>query len=181
MNKDKYWAIFLKADRAHANLFYSDYGPFFKFDSTLTFKNDFEHNTWGNDTNITSEYSFSGNYAAFVNVKRGYSPTFSITAGKLPNVQNLYIYISLYAYLPDFDNDASIVVSVIDSKDKKPYYYGGRQIKNCIVFPGRWEDVEYAFALPAFHDSSDIVNTYVYTSKGLAYIDDEEVKFGVHR
>ena len=181
MNKDKYWAIFLKADRAHANLFYSDYGPFFKFDSTLIFRNDFEHNSWGNDTNITSEYSFSGNYSAFVNEKRCYSPIFSITAGELPNVQNLYIYVRLYAYLPDFDNDASIVVNVLGSKDKKAYYTGGRQIKNCIVFPGRWEDVEYAFALPAFHDSSDMVYAYVYTSKGLAYIDDEEIKFGVHR
>jgi len=181
MNKDKYWAIFLKDDKALVNLFYTDYEPTYKFDSTLIFRNNFEHNTWGNDKNITSAYSFSGNYSAFVNEKWGYSPIFSIAAGKLPKVQNLFIYVKLKAYITAFDNDASIIVGVFDAKDKKAYYFCGKQIKDCIFTPGRWQDVEYSFALPAFRDSNDVVSMCVHGTKGLVYIDDEEVKFGVRK
>jgi hypothetical protein len=182
MNKDKYWTIFLKDDIAHCNLFYSESESGFKFDSTLIFRNDFEHNTWGNDKNITSENANNGDYSAFVNEKLGYSPTFKITAGKLPKANPLFVYVKMNAYMTDFDNDASVVIAAIDAKSNQAYYYNGKLIKDYIWGPYKWQDVEFAFPLPVFRDTSDIVGIYVHSSKGsTVYFDDEEIKFGVRK
>ena len=177
MNKDIYWKIFLKNDLKYAWVFdYSDTTNF-KPINNYTFKNDYEHNTWGNDENITATYAHNGTYSAFSSENHQFSPIFSIKASMLPPTHPLSIYVKLWAFMPDMDNDAVIVVSM-NAEKQDSYYWGSKSLQGFVFKTNVWTQVYTIQQLPELKNPSDVISVFVLTTKGIVYIDDMEVEFG---
>ncbi len=176
MNKEKYWKIFLKNDRSYVGIFDNPDTVGFSSSGFPGSLNNFEENTWGHDQNITSAYFRSGTHSAFVNDKFQFSPTFLLKASEIPNIHPLFIFVKLWVYMPDFNNDASLVVSVKPSNGDS-YYWKSRNLQGFAFHKNEWQQAYTVYELPAFKDSLDQLQVYVYNTKGIVYIDDMSVTF----
>jgi len=178
MTKEKYWKIFLKNDPSYHYLFnYADTSGF-HFLNSYDFKNDFEKNTWGGDQDITITHAHSGVHSAFVNEQNQYSPIFSLTASDIQQTKPLHVLVTLWVYMPNFNTDASVVVSLKTEKGEC-YLWAGHTLQGFVFKTNVWSKA-YAFvALPTFKNPSDILNVYVLNTKGEVYLDDMEIKFGM--
>jgi hypothetical protein len=117
MSQEQYWRVFLKNDPSYKYIFdYADTTNLHLIPNA-TYKNDFENNTWKNDNTLTTSYAHSGSHSVLLTEKNQYSPILELKASKIPKVTPPYIYIDLWAYMPDFNNNAGIVVSVQTQKN----------------------------------------------------------------
>ncbi len=177
MEKDRYWKIFLKTDNSYVGIFDLPDTREYNYLKNYYFSNDFEHNTWGHDINISMKYAQNGTHSALVEQQHQYSPTLLLKASELPKIKPLYIYVKLWAYMPDFDNNAVIVVSVQDDKGNC-FFWKTRLIQGFVFERNLWTQEFSLVGLPDFRNQSDQLKVYVLNTKGDVYIDNMEVFFG---
>jgi hypothetical protein len=176
MTKEKYWKIFLENKPSYRYLFENPDTTGFTFLSNYDFKNDLEKNTWGNDQGITTQYAHSGIHSVCLNEQNQYSPDFKLKASAIPTVTPLFVYVKLWAYMPNFNNNASIIVSV-KPENGDCYLWESRTIQGFVFKTGVWSPAYALIHLPAFKNPTDELNVYVYDTEGSVYIDDMEVTF----
>jgi hypothetical protein len=174
MNKEFYWKIFLKTGDEYRGI---SVEPTVAFYSGLSFSNSFENNIWGNDNNITQQVAHAGRKSAFVDSISQFSPTFTIKAGNLPQDTGNYILVTLWTYMHSFNNNAAVVVSCSE-KDKDLYFWESSGIKSSIDETDTWHEFHSYWKLPKLKNPDDLIKIYVWSTKGLTYIDDMEIKFG---
>jgi len=174
IDKEMYWQVFMKTDDSYRNLFFQ---PLIKTNTDFHFTNDFEHNTWGNNSNVTTTLAHSGNQSAMVDSSLPYSPTFNIETGKLPASPTPGIYVQLWAYVKHFSTSASLVINISGS-DSKSYYYQAYPLTSSIDETGCWHEIQAYWDLPAFKSPADILSVYIWCPKGIIYIDDIDINFG---
>jgi len=180
MNKEEYWKVFLKMDPSFGYIFYYPDTSNYKCINNYSLKNDFEHNTGGNDQTISTTYAHSGTHAAFVNEKQQVSPVLSLKASILPPISPLSINVKLWAYMPSFNNNASIVISLQTEKGEC-YLWSVRNLQGFVFDRNVWTQAYSFIELPAFKNPSDILKVFVFDTKGAVYIDDMEVTFGTQK
>jgi len=176
MDKDKYWKIFLKSDVSYQGIF--DYPDTTGFNvlSSYHYTNDFEHNTWGNDENITTEHAHSGAHSAIVDSLHQIAPQLSLKVPVLPQAQPLFVLVKLWVYTPNIGNSASLLVCI---KPKKGdcYLWQPKSLRGYIFHKDQWEQAYNLVQLPAIRDSTDQLGITVFDPKGTVYIDDMDVIF----
>jgi len=177
MTQKKYWKIFLKNDSFYKYLFdYPDTSDFIFLNSPI-FKNDFEQNTWGNNQDITNRYAHSGTHSAFIDEQNQFSPALVLKASMIPQISPLSIYVKLWTYMPDFKNNATIIVSVKTEKGDS-YFWKSSKLQSFVFDRNVWTQVYGLMNLPIFKNPSDKISVYIYNTKSGVYIDDVEVMFG---
>ncbi|MGP8216438.1 MAG: hypothetical protein ACLQQ4_12785 [Bacteroidia bacterium] len=176
MDEDKYWKIFLKSDKSYSgSLDRPDtiaYNPL----NNCHYFNDFEHNAWGSDVNITGAYAHSGDYSAYVNDRHQHFPLFSIKASMLPKIPNLFVYVKLWVYMPDMDNDAALIV-YIKSQKGDVYLWRPINLQGFVFKQGVWTQAYTVVQLPDFKDPTDELSILVNNHKSIVYVDDIDVTF----
>jgi len=184
MTKSGYWEIFLKTDVEYMGWWEpKDVEKDYNFIDNYSFSNDFENNTWGgSNDNITCAYAHSGKHSAFSNSTLVFSPGFQDSVSALPKVQQgrLSLYTSFWIYMPDRDNDSKLVVS-LEETGKPAYFWYTVGLSDMVDSCNKWVKIQHAVELPDFKNGNDILKTMIYTTVGIVYIDDVEVKFGVHK
>ena len=176
MDKERYWKVFLKTDSKYVGIFNPHPPQNLSFYEGYDFENDFECNTWGNDNSITEAYARNARHSAYIGGGVNYSPTFKINASQLPQKNNLYVYITLWVYKKDTNNDAALVVSS-GTKGDSIISYNSVPLKNCVYYTNRWQRVEHSLALPSLKNNDDVVKVYAYSKIGATYIDDFKISF----
>jgi len=181
MDRAKYWKIFLHTDASYIDcLIEKNVEEGYTLMDKYNIKNDFEQNLWTDGSNLTSAVAHTGRRSAFAGKTSPYSPAFADTVSGLPKQPSgkLAIFVKLWVNEPDTNNNAKLIVSV-EEKGKSPYFYTANLLKNYIDSCNTWKQVECSVELPAtFKNNNDILKIYVYTERGIVYVDDEEIKFG---
>jgi hypothetical protein len=183
MTKSGYWKVFLKTNVEYMGWWeQKDIEKDYNFIDKYSFSNDFENNTWGGNDNITCAYAHSGKHSAFSNSTLMFSPGFQDSVSALPKVQQgrLSLYTSFWVYMPDRNNDSKLVVS-LEETGKPAYFWHTVDLSEMVDSCNKWVKIEHAVELPDFKNGSDILKTMISTTEGIVYIDDVNVKFGVHK
>jgi len=176
MDKDKYWSIFLKYDVEYQGMLDRPDTTGFNTLNNYHYVNDFEHNTWGHDENITTKFAHNGTHSAFASDDRQVCPQLALKASDLPQNKTLFVLVKLWAYMPDMDNKAILLVCVKPQKGDA-YLWHPKNLKGFVFHPNTWTEAYDLVQLPAFKDPTDEVDIVVTNSKGVVYIDDMDVIF----
>jgi len=176
MDKDKYWAIFLRYDMSYQGALERPDTTGFNVLSNYHYVNDFEHNTWGRNENITTEYAHSGTHSAFVDEQNQVSPQLSFKPAALPQNKPLFVLIKLWAYKPDDDNDAALLVCIKPEKGAC-YLWHLTYLKGFVFHSDVWTEAYTLVQLPAVKSPTDELDIAVTATKGSMYIDDMDVVF----
>ncbi|HTA27551.1 MAG TPA: hypothetical protein VK809_07180, partial [Bacteroidia bacterium] len=177
MNKNRYWKIFLKTDHAYVGIFENLNTDNYNYFTRYYFSNDFEHNTWGYNDNISTNFAQSGTHSAFVDQQHQYSPALVLKASELPQAKPLYIYVKVWVYMPDFNNDAEIVASLQDDKGAC-LLWRTRFLQGFVFERNLWTQAYALIKLPELNNPDDVLKVYVLNTKNIVYIDNMEVTFG---
>lgn len=80
--------------------------------------------------------------------------------------------------MPDFNNNAAIVINVQDKK-RESYSYASQTLQGFVLERNKW-CLAYALVnLPPLKNNSDELSIYVFNTEHKVYIDDMEVLFGI--
>jgi hypothetical protein len=177
MNKEKYWKIFLQTDRSYMGILDRPDTANFNVLPNCNFINSFDPNAWGNNNdNITAAYAHSGTYSSFINDRHQSTPVLALKASSIPKANRTFVFVRLWAYMPNMDNDASIAISITPEKGDC-YYWVGKKIQGFVFDCNKWTQAYTIMELPAFKNPTDNISVCVYTPAGIAYIDDMDVVF----
>ncbi len=179
MSKGRYWKVFLKTGDRYKGIFYTDSLNDIGYLDNLTFFNDFEHNSWGSENNLTTKYAHSGKYSALVDSQHVFGPGITIHPEQIPFGENLYAHYSMWLYSKDTANRAAIVINSIEPRGISDGW-APLPLKTTSV-PARWEYVEGTVQFPFIKTDKNILRIFLYYSggKGAVYVDDISIKIGI--
>lgn len=177
VTKEKYWKVFLKDAPSYNGLFDYPDTTGFKFFYPSACINGFESDT-ANAGNYTTRYAHSGLRSFMIGEHNPYSPAFVLNDSLMPKTRPLYAYIKLWVFMPDFDNNAAIIVN-LQNKKGQSYLWTAQTLQGYALKKNVWS---YAYALvnlPPFKSPSDELTVYALNTGHNVYIDDLELVFGV--
>jgi hypothetical protein len=180
MDAHGYWKIFLRTDPKYVNILSQNTPDSIKVYNNLVFRSDFENNSWGNDNSINDTYSLLSRHSAFVGKNVNYSPTLRIAANELPKDSLHYLYVDLWAYMNDTNNNAALIISV-ETKDGDSYFYSSTLLKSRIHNIAEWTQVTRLVTLPKFKSTDNVIKVYEFATTGDTYIDNVNISFGTRK
>lgn len=175
MNKTRYWDVFLKTEDKYGWM-YEDPSSKLSLFSSPVFYNNFE-----NTPDIVSNMPVhSGKHALLLIPSSGVIPLYSLKASEMPSRSGIWIYVSLWGYTKETNNDGRLITQ-IKSSDGKIYYTNTHNLMNDLAGPNDWERIQYIDMLSPNIQPNDSIKVSVICTKGSIYMDDISIQFGTKK
>ncbi|MDY0077513.1 MAG: hypothetical protein RBR87_09575 [Bacteroidales bacterium] len=177
MNREKYWHVFFKTDKAYRNVLGSQPEPVFKSLSSykrLDFFNDMESVSpvWtGNGIQLSGE-AHSGMYLAQLDEKNTFSPTLVLAGSQLLCTESA-MYVSAHLMYREFEKDAAskaIMVYAATNKSNQLLFYKSQKLKQLPDdITNSWRYAEFGMKVPAWNNEVSQVKVYIWNPEGTAF------------
>ncbi|MCI1188235.1 hypothetical protein MON38_12465 [Hymenobacter sp. DH14] len=150
-------------------------------EGTVTYNNFENVQGWGgaNEPSVTTERAHSGKYSVITKPELDFGYTYVNTLGQMTGGKPKKITVSGWAWVPDKDANAALVVDIKHSPaNGSQVFYGllemGRNVKKF----GDWQEVNKTFDLPDSIASGNLCKVYMWrgSSPRPVYLDDVSIK-----
>ena len=124
---------------------------------------------------LTREKAHSGKTSIKVDATHEYSLTFSKPLGQLHDSRPKQITVTAWAFLPDAQAAASLVVSINDpAAPDKPLLWQAIDLSKGNKPFGKWKEIDRTITVPANVGSANKLSIYLWRSSGShpVYVDD---------
>ncbi len=177
MNKDKYWHVFFKTDKAYRNVLGSQPEPVFKSLSSyrqLDFFMDMESVSplWtGNAIQLSGE-AYSGMYLAQIDEKSAFSPTLVLANSQL-FVTESAMYVSAHLMYRELKINAAakaMMVYAATNTNNQLVFYKVQKLKQLPdEVTNSWRYAEFGMKVPAWSSDVAQVKVYIWNPDGTAF------------
>jgi hypothetical protein len=174
VDKKMYWKLFLKSSNIYCGIFnYADTTKY-KYIDTLAFQNKFDNNT-SNGGSLSSSGVYNPSHPILLYSENTDSPTLTLDGSKLKSIKNIDVYVKVWAFTSDLDNDAKVIVNIHD-KNGNLVLWSWKSFQGFLFEKNKWTQAYFVFQLPEIKPD-DIIKILAFNSEGLVCMDDMEVKF----
>ena len=145
-------------------------------------RNDFENvQGWGaaNEPSVTTEKAHSGKYSVVTNSQIEFGYTYVRQMGQMTGGKPKKLTITAWAWVPDKDASAAVVVDVKHSPEKgNQVFYAGLDLAHTVTKFKEWEQVSKTFVLPDSIASANVCKVYMWrgSSPRAVYLDDVSIQ-----
>ena len=150
-------------------------------EGTVTINNFENVQGWGgaNEASVTAEKAHSGRYSVMTKPGLDFGYTYANTMGQMTGGKPKKITVSGWAWVPDKDANAAIVLDIKHSATNgNQVYYAGMELASTVKKFNEWQEVSKTFVLPDSIASSNVLKVYMWrgSSPRPVYLDDVTIQ-----
>ncbi|MDB5234646.1 MAG: hypothetical protein JWR44_1639 [Hymenobacter sp.] len=145
-------------------------------------RNDFENvQGWSgaNEPSVTTEKAHSGKYSVVTKPQIDFGYTYARTLGQMTGGKPKKLTVTGWAWVPDKDANATIVVDIKHSPTNgSQVYYAGMELARTVKKFNEWQEVSKTFVLPDSIASINQCKVYMWrgSSPRPVYLDDVTIQ-----
>ena len=150
-------------------------------EGTVTINNFENVQGWGgaNEASVTSEKAHSGRYSVMTKPGLDFGYTYVNNLGQMTGGKPKKVTISGWAFVPDKDANATVVLDIKHSATNgSQVYYAGMELARSVKKFNEWQEVTKTFDLPDSIASINMCKVYMWrgSSPRPVYLDDVTIQ-----